>query len=73
MIGIAKATIFPRNEPEKKESPTIIEMPAIAKTIEIKQIIEIFSLRKIYPKIARNIVCVLMIKTTLATVVMVIE
>ena len=47
LIGIAKATIFPRNEPEKKESPTIIEIPAIAKTIEIKQINEIFSWKKV--------------------------
>ena len=31
------------------------------------------NLRKMYPKIARNIVCVLIIKTTLATVVIVIE
>ena len=47
-------------------------IPIIASIIEINPIKEIFSLRKKYQNIARNIVCVLIIKTTLATVVFVI-
>ena len=46
LIGIAKAKIFPNNEPERIESPIIIVIPLIASTIDIKEIKEIFSLRK---------------------------
>ena len=47
LIGIAKAIIFPNNEPERIESHIIIIIPLIASTIDIKEIKEIFSLRKI--------------------------
>tara|TARA_B110000008_G_C16660653_1_gene440642 strand:- start:118 stop:348 length:231 start_codon:yes stop_codon:yes gene_type:complete len=41
----------------------------MAKRIERKAIIDTFSFNIKYPKIARNIVCVLIINTTFATVV----
>ena len=43
LIGIAKAIIFPKSDPDEIESPTIIKIPLIAKTIEIKQIKDIFA------------------------------
>ena len=45
LIGIAKATIFPKNEPVERESPTIIVIPPMANTIEKKLINETFSFR----------------------------
>ena len=72
LMGIASATIFPNKEPVEIESPTITIIPLIARNIEIEPINETFSLKKKNTKIARNIVCVLMIKTTFATVVLLI-
>ena len=45
LIGIAKATRFPKKDPEESESPTITIIPLIANKIEIKLINETFSLR----------------------------
>ena len=45
LIGIAKATRFPKKDPEESESPIITIIPAIANKIEIKLINETFSLR----------------------------
>ena len=72
LIGIVKAPTLPNKVPEVIESPIIIVMPAIAKIIEIKPINETFSLRTKKPSIAKNIVCVLFMKTTLATEVFII-
>ena len=72
LIGIVKATRLPNKVPEDIESPIIIVIPDIAKTIEIKPINEIFYLRYKKPNSAKNIVCVLIIKTTLATDVFII-
>ena len=47
-------------------------IPAIARIIERKPLSDIFSFKKKYPNIAKNIVWVLIINTTLATVVVVI-
>ena len=44
-IGIANATKFPNREPVEIESPTIIDIPLIAKNIETPPNNEIFSLR----------------------------
>ena len=45
LIGIAKATKFPKKDPEARESPTIIVIPLIANRIEIKLTNETFSFR----------------------------
>ena len=45
-IGIAKETRLPNKEPVVIESLTIIVIPAMAKAIETKPVIEIFSFRK---------------------------
>jgi len=45
LIGIVKAIRFPNRVPEDIESPIMTVIPDIAKTIEIKPINEIFSLR----------------------------
>ena len=45
LIGIANATIFPKNDPDERESPTIKAMPLMANTIDKKLINETFSLR----------------------------
>ena len=45
LIGIAKATRFPKKDPEERESPTITVIPLIARRIEIKLTNETFSLR----------------------------
>ena len=58
--------------PEDIESPIIIVIPDIAKTIEIKPTNENYSLRYKKPNSAKNIVCVLIIKTTFATDVFII-
>ena len=44
-IGIRNAAIFPDISPGDKELPTIMIMPAIAKMIEAKVILDIFSLK----------------------------
>ena len=71
-IGIANATIFPKNCSlvwMLKELPRINKTPDIPNKIEIKVIKLIFSFKKIYPKNAKKIVSVVIIKSTLATVV----
>ena len=45
LIGIAKATIFPKKEPVERESPTIIVIPPMANKIEKKLINETFSFK----------------------------
>ena len=45
LIGITRATRLPNSVPEDIESPTIMPIPDIAKTIEKKPINETFSLR----------------------------
>ena len=45
LIGIANATMFPKNDPDERESPTIKAIPLIANTIDKKLINETFSLR----------------------------
>ena len=64
------AIVFPTIWPGDKEFPTIIIIPAIARIIDASVILEIFSLRNRYPNIARNIVCVCIIKLVLVTVVL---
>ena len=69
-MGIANAIIFPNKVPWLNESPNITTKPTKAKTMEIKPFKFIFSLRNKKPKTAKKIVCVLIIKTTLATEVL---
>ena len=57
-LGIIKATIFPDNCPGDKELPTISIIPEIARIIEVKVILDIFSFKKKYPNIAKKIACV---------------
>ena len=70
VIGIENAAKFPVNSPGVKEFPTIIKTPTTAKIIENNVIEEIFSLKKKYPKIAKNKICNEIIKLVLATVVL---
>ena len=70
VIGIVKAAKFPESSPGVKELPTINKTPVIAKIIEVKVIILIFSFRKIYPKTARNNIWSDIIKFVFATVVL---
>ena len=70
VIGIENAAKFPDISPGDKEFPTIIKTPTIAKIIENKVTEEIFSLRKKYPKIAKNNICNEIIKFVFATVVL---
>ena len=70
VIGIENAAKFPDISPGDKEFPTIIKTPTIAKIIENKVAEEIFSLRKKYPKIAKNKICNEIIKFVFATVVL---
>ena len=46
IIGIAKETRLPTKDPLLIESPTMMPIPAIAKTIEKKPIKDIFSFKK---------------------------
>ena len=69
-IGITNAAIFPIICPEVKELPSIKNIPANAINIEAKVNLLIFSLRNIYPNIAKKIVCVCIIKLAFATVVL---
>ena len=46
VIGIVKAARFPVNSPGVNEFPTITKTPVIAKIIEIKVIVLIFSFKK---------------------------
>ena len=46
VIGILNATIFPSISPDDSELPTIKKTPVIAKIIEVKVIVEIFSFKK---------------------------
>ena len=70
VIGIVKAARFPDNSPGVNEFPTITKTPVIAKTIEVKVIVLIFSFKKKYPNIARNNIWSDIIKLVLATVVL---
>ena len=70
VIGILNATIFPNVSPDDSELPTIKKTPVIAKIIDIKVMIEIFSFKKKYPKIAKNNIWVEIIKFVFATVVL---
>ena len=54
-LGIIKATIFPDNCPGDKELPTISIIPEIARIIEVKVNLDIFSFKNKYPKIAKKI------------------
>ena len=72
-IGIVKAPMFPIMSPVDKELPNINIIPDIARIIEARVIEEIFSFKKIYPNIAKKIVCVCIIKLALATVVLYME
>ena len=49
VIGIVKAARFPDSSPGVNEFPIITKTPVIAKTIEIKVIVLIFSFKKKYP------------------------
>ena len=69
-MGIIKAAKFPDIWPNDKEFPSIKIIPEKAKIIDAKVNFDIFSLRKKYPKIAKKIVCVWIIKLALATVVL---
>ena len=69
-MGIKKAAKLPIIWPVVNEPPSINVIPHIARNIEVRVNLEIFSFKKIYPKIARNIVCVWMIKLAFATVVL---
>ena len=53
-IGIMKATIFPVIWPGETEPPNIKRIPKIAIAIQLSVNFEIFSFKKIYPKIARK-------------------
>ena len=55
-IGIKKAAKFPIIWPPDNELPTINKIPAIAKIMDIRVMVEIFSFKKKYPKIAKKIV-----------------
>ena len=68
-IGIINATRFPVISPGEIELPSIKIMPEIASKIQKKVSLEIVSFKKKYPKIAKNKVCVWIIKFVLATVV----
>ena len=57
-IGIINATMFPDNCPGDKELPTISNIPDIARIIDAKVNLDIFSFKNKYPKIARKIACV---------------
>ena len=49
-----KAAKFPESSPGDKEFPTITKTPIIAKIIEVKVKVLIFSFKKIYPNKAKN-------------------
>ena len=69
-IGITNAAIFPTICPVVKELPSIKNIPPKARNMEARVNLDIFSLRNIYPNIARKIVCVWIIKLAFATVVL---
>ncbi len=69
-IGITNATILPIICPVVKVSPSIKIIPPKARNIQNIVNFDIFSLRNIYPNIARKIVCVWIIKFAFATVVL---
>ena len=68
--GIINAAIFPDICPGDKDPPTIKIIPEMASIIDIKVNFEIFSFKNKYPKMARKIVWVWIIKLALATVVL---
>ena len=69
-IGIEKAARFPDNSPGVNEFPTINKTPLIAKMIEIRVKVLIFSFKKKYPNTARNSIWRDIIKFVFATVVL---
>ena len=69
-IGIEKAAKLPIVWPGERVFPTINIIPDMARIIEINVVLEIFSFKKKYPKIARKIVWVWIIKLVFATVVL---
>ena len=69
-IGMTNAAILPIICPVDNESPSIRKIPQNARNIENRVNLDIFSLRKIYPKIAKKIVWVCIIKLAFATVVL---
>ena len=73
LIGIVKAARFPFKDPVPNESPIIKVTPIIANTIATYPRDEIFSFKKKYAIIGKKIVWVLIMKTTFATLVSVIE
>ena len=69
-MGIVNAARFPDISPGDNEFPTIKNTPEIAKIIDINVTAVILSLRKKYPKTAKNKICNEIIKFVLATVVL---
>ena len=69
-IGIENAARFPDNSPGVSEFPTINKTPVIAKIIEVKVVVLIFSFKKKYPNIERNSIWSEIIKLVFATVVL---
>ena len=69
-IGIENAARFPDNSPGVSEFPTINKTPIIAKIIEVKVVVLIFSFKKKYPNIERNSIWSEIIKLVFATVVL---
>ena len=70
VIGIVNAAKLPVNSPGVSEFPTITKTPVIAKIIDVKVTVLIFSFKKKYPNIARKSIWRDIIKLVLATVVL---
>ena len=70
VIGILKAAKLPDISPGDKEFPTINKTPVIARIIDTNVKDVIVSFKNKYPNIARNNICVEMIKLVFATVVL---
>ena len=68
LIGIVRATKLPKSASIFNDPLTIIKIPSMAKRIDKKVLKFIFSFKKIYPNKANQIVCVLIINKTFATV-----
>ncbi len=69
-MGIINAAIFPIICPAVRDPPSIIKIPTKARNIEARVNLDICSLRKMYPNIAKKIVWVCIIKLAFATVVL---
>ena len=68
--GITNAAILPSICPVVSDPPSIKKIPQKARNMEANVNLDIFSLRNIYPKIAKKIVWVCIIKLAFATVVL---